>query len=193
MPLQPVKDIREYKQIKDSLKEKFEAERTGDQDLFREQSKIFQPLINTQQQTVKPIKDGQDTSATALASALVPFTRELRNRNEQVDMLTEQPFYQQELPAVTSVSPVTPVTQSINVNLDAGLNETDKENLQDMDFELPSTVYQHKRIEDTLKNIKTENRSLDRNWEKVPRLKKYRQTKRSYIIREKTLLINISR
>ena len=64
--LQPVKDIGEYKRLKETLKDRFENERTGDQDLFREQTKILQPLINTQQQTVKAIKDSQVASSNAL-------------------------------------------------------------------------------------------------------------------------------
>ncbi|HLX54535.1 MAG TPA: hypothetical protein VKR58_11370, partial [Aquella sp.] len=70
MPLQPVKDITEYKRVKEALRERFETERTGDQDLFREQSKIFQPLIDTQQQTAKAIKDGQNINVTAISNAL---------------------------------------------------------------------------------------------------------------------------
>ena len=37
MTLQPVKNISEYKRLKETLKNRFENERTGDQDLFREQ------------------------------------------------------------------------------------------------------------------------------------------------------------
>src|SRR5271163_3807763 len=81
MPLQPVKDIAEYKRVKEALRDRFEAERTGDQDLFREQSKIFQPLINTQEQTAKAIKDGQDINAAAVSNVLLPFTRELQRVN----------------------------------------------------------------------------------------------------------------
>ena len=155
MPLQPVKDITEYKRVKEALRERFEAERTGDQDLFREQSKIFQPLIDTQQQTAKAIKDGQNINATAISNALLPLTKELQRRNDQVDMLAEQPFFQQELPAITPLSP-----EFMKVNVDEGLNETDRENLQDMGFELPSLVFKNKMIEETLENIKTENRSI---------------------------------
>ena len=67
MALLPVKDITEYKRVKEALRYRFEQERTGDQDLFREHSKIFQPLINTQQQTVKAIKDGQYANAIAVS------------------------------------------------------------------------------------------------------------------------------
>ena len=91
MTLQPVKDISEYKRLKETLKDRVENERTGDQDLFREQTKMLQPLINTQQQTVKAIKDTQDASSTAISNALVPIVRELERR-EQADSLMQQPF-----------------------------------------------------------------------------------------------------
>jgi hypothetical protein len=148
--LQPVKDIGEYKRLKESLKDRFENERTGDQDLFREQTKILQPLINTQQQTVKAIKDSQDASS----NALLPIVRELERR-EQEDSLMEQPFYREELPAIAEASP-----DIVKVDLDANLNETDLENLQDMSFELPSVVFKNKTVEETLKKIKTENKSI---------------------------------
>src|SRR5579864_3799133 len=77
MTLRPVKDITEYKRVKEALRERFEAERAGDQDLFKEQSKIFQPLIDTQQQTAKAIKDVQNINATAVSNALLPLTKEL--------------------------------------------------------------------------------------------------------------------
>ena len=145
MTLQPVKDINEYKRVKESLRERFEAERTGDQDLFREQSKIFQPLITTQQQTVKTIKDGQDVSAAAVNNALMPFTMELQRRNDALA----------EIPAISSIP-----ASFMNVDLDTGLNETDRKNLQDMSLELPSLVFKNKIIEDTLEKIKTENKSI---------------------------------
>ena len=113
----PVKNINEYKRVKESLRNRFESERTGDQNLFREQIKILQPLINTQQQTVKAIKDGQDVNATSVSNALILFTRGLQRRNDQVGMLAEQPFYHQELPAITPISP-----EFMRVDSDAGLS-----------------------------------------------------------------------
>ena len=73
--LQPVNNTTEYKRVKKVLTDRFENERTGDQDLFREQTKILQPLINTQQQMVKAIKDSQDTSSTAITNALLQIGR----------------------------------------------------------------------------------------------------------------------
>ena len=84
MTLQPVKDISEYKRVKDVLRDRHENERTGDQDLFREQTKNFQPLINTQQQTVKAIKDSQEVNSTAISNALLPIVRQLERRNNQI-------------------------------------------------------------------------------------------------------------
>jgi hypothetical protein len=102
MPLQPVRDIGEYKKIKESLRKRFEAERTGDQDLFTEQTKLLQPLINTQEQTEKAIKGNKDVSLSVL-------TKELQRRNDQFDLLSEQPFYQYEiepgLPAIQASKP----------------------------------------------------------------------------------------
>ena len=165
MSLHPVKDISEYKRLKDALKDRFENERTGDQDLFREQTKIFQPLISTQQQTVKAIKDTQDVNSVAMSNALVPLVRELEKRNEQVDSLMEQPFYSQEIPAIAYASP-----EIMKVDLDADLNETDRENLQDMSFDLPSVVFKNKTVEVVLENIKTENRRIGQKTGKASKL-----------------------
>ena len=71
----------------------------------------------------------------AMSNALVPLVRELEKRNDQVDSLMEQPFYSQEIPAIDNASP-----EIMTVDLDAKLNETDRENLEDMDFDLPSVV-----------------------------------------------------
>src|SRR5271165_215435 len=154
MSLYPVKDISEYKRLKDALRNRFENERTGDQDLFREQTKNFQPLINTQQQTVKAIKDSQNVNSTAISNAMLPVVRELERRG-QADLLMEQPFYSEDLPAIAQPSP-----DILKVDLDAKLNETDRENLEDMSFNLPSVVFKSKTVEDVLEQIKTENRSI---------------------------------
>src|SRR5271154_7149532 len=154
MSLRPVRDISEYKRVRDALRDRSENERTGDQDLFREQTKNLQPLINTQLQTTKAIKDSQDVSSTAISNALLPVVRELERRS-QVDSLMEQPFYREELPAIAQASP-----DRVKVDLDAKLNQTDLENLEDMSFELPSSVFKNKTVEETLEKIKTENRSI---------------------------------
>src|SRR5208337_5030760 len=49
-------------------------------------------------------------------------------------------------------------------------DETDKENLQDMDFDLPSVVFKNKTVEDVLEKIKTENRSIGQKTGKASKL-----------------------
>ena len=39
MTLQPIKDVSEYKRLKQTLRDRFECEKTGDQTLFEEQTK----------------------------------------------------------------------------------------------------------------------------------------------------------
>jgi len=135
--LQPVKNINEYKRLKDALKERFETERSGDQYLFREQSKMLQPLIkpfiSTQEQTIKAIQNS-DTQNLA---------RELQRRNDQVDLLVKHSFYSDQLPSITAPQTSNPMKDYININLDSDLNETDLDNLQDMSFDLPSIVFKN--------------------------------------------------
>ena len=79
----------------------------------------------------------------------------------------QQPFYSEELPAIAQASP-----DILKIDLDANLNQTDLENLQDMSFELPSEVYKNKEdVEEVLEKIKTENRSIGQKLSKNTKLK----------------------
>jgi len=177
--LQPVKDVSEYKRIKEALKERFETERSGEQSLFREQSKMLQPLIkpliSSQEQTVKAIQN----------SGTQELARELRRRNDQVDLLAQQPFYFDSVPSITAPQTSSPKKDYIKINLDSALNETDLENLQDMSFDLPSVVFKKKHIEETLEKIKTENRSIGQKLGKNSDIRE--NEKQIYASRKKTL------
>ena len=177
--LQPVKDMIEYKRIKEALKERFETERSGEQSLFREQSKILQPLIepliSSQGQTLKAIKN----------SGTQELARELRRRNDQVDTLAQQPFYFDPVPSITAPQTSSPKKDYIKINLDSDLNETDMKNLQDMSFELPSVVFKNKQIAETLDKIKTENRSIGQKLGRSSEVKD--NEKQIYASRKKTL------
>jgi hypothetical protein len=177
--LQPIKNIDEYKRVKEALKERFETERSGEQSLFREQSKMLQPLIKplitSQEQTVKAIKN----------SGSQDFARELRRRNDQIDTLAQQPFYLDPMPSITAPQTSSPKKEYIKINLDSELNETDLENLQDMSFDVPSVVFKNKQIEETLEQIKTENRIIG---QKLGRNSDIGENqKQIYISRKKTL------
>jgi hypothetical protein len=150
MPIQPLKDIDEYKKIKDNLRNRFDAERSGDQLLLTEQTRLLQPLISTQEQTVKAIRGNKDLNV---------LTKELQRRNDQFDLLSEQPFYRYEIdPALQAIKPA--FKPHIEINLDSDLTEIDKKNLRTLDFELPSEVFEEKKIEEVLEKIKTANRTI---------------------------------
>src|SRR5271156_4095768 len=154
MSIVPVKSIEDYKRIKETLRDRFESDRTGDQDLFRQQTKVLQPLIDTttttQQEalsTLKAIKESQNET-----------NRELQRTQ---DILQHpQPLGQQRQAAPEAQDSFMTPDATLQVDLDGQLNETDKENLQDMSFELPSVVFRDRNIDQTLQQIKTENRKI---------------------------------
>ena len=153
MALHPAKDIIEYKRLKDSLKKRFQAERTGDQDILRDQTKLLKPIINVQQETAKAIQDTIVSGQDATSNALVPFTTELQRRNDQAEL----PFYQSEIPAIQSTLDTSPPQI---VNLDEGFDDVDKQNLTDLSFELPNKVFENKNMEETLGKVDKKERSL---------------------------------
>ena len=57
MTLQPIKNVSEYKRLKQTLRDRFDNERTRDQNLFEEQTKKYKPLLASQQEISKSIQD----------------------------------------------------------------------------------------------------------------------------------------
>jgi hypothetical protein len=151
--LQPVKNIDEYKRIKQNLRDRFESERTGEQHLFIEQTKLLQPLIkpliSTQEQAVKAIQENAKQPAAIMGETVRPALT-----------MPEAPLSQPETrPGL--LSPAEVPEEPIRIDLDSGFNETDIRNLHDMGFELPSEVFKKiKQIEKTIAKIKTENRRI---------------------------------
>jgi hypothetical protein len=166
MSLQPIKDVKEYIRLKDSLRTRFEAEKTGDQNLFTEQTKLLQPLINVQKDTSQDIKKQlvslQDTTKESMLP-LVPIAQQFQRQNETIDHFRDLPFFTQSnlddmLPPLNAAS--TPEKPHHRIDLNAGLNETDRENLHDMALPLPTEVFDQKNYQDIFLKIKTENRRL---------------------------------
>lgn len=166
----------EYKRIKQSLRERFEADRTGDQHLFIEQTKLLEPLI-------KPLISTQEAMQ---ASARQPVI--LR----PALTLPEVPLEVSGLPETRAgLGPLAIGTEeeTIRVDLDSGLDELDIHNLQLMGFELPSKVFKNiKQIERTIAKIKTENRRIgqklgkgsDASSEEKDLYKSYKRTLENY-------------
>ena len=84
MSLLPIKDVAEYKRLKQTLRDRFESEKTGDQSLFEEQTKKYKPLLSSQKELSKTIQDvanqiveGQNEGQTAL-QPLLPLLQNIQ-------------------------------------------------------------------------------------------------------------------
>lgn len=154
-----LENVQAFLANKKILKDRYEAERSGDQQLYRDQSKLYQPIITSQQETAKEIKDKIQASSQASSQALEPLAREFQRRN-QVEMLQQQPLPQLDMQSVEPIAESTPEKPTIVIDLDAGLNTTDIENLEDLGFEKPSEVFRQDNYEEMYEKIETENRSI---------------------------------
>ena len=141
MPKQPIKGMDEFKRVKEALKNRFDSERSGEQEFQREQTKAFEPLINIQKETSKATQDKIVSSQAAVGNALVPLVQEMQRRNDQIDMLASQPFYQQQqLPDI----PREESLEDIRIDLDKNLNDSDIQNLNGMSYQLSSKLFGNK-------------------------------------------------
>ena len=127
-------NAEEYSKIRDEAKKYFLAKKTDEQDLFSEQSKLFMPIIQST----------KDLEKNLISTLSTP-----EHEQPQLEFGHSSPV------ASPVASPV------VRVNLDGELlNETHRENLQDMSLELPSEVYERNSIQETLKKISKIKRSL---------------------------------
>jgi len=148
--------IKSYKEQRDRLKQRFEAEKTGEQTLFIDQTKLFKPLINTQRESADKIASSQDV----LSNTLLPFTREIQKRNEQLETLQNLP-YPVGIEDAPQSTPTTTPQKVIYVDLNGELlNQTHRENLQDLGLDLPSEVQAAGTYEEALNKAKTENKRI---------------------------------
>src|ERR1041384_4814226 len=81
--------VKEYTKQRDILKNKFLADKTGDQTLLTEQTKLFQPLLQSQKQIQEKLIENQN----ATSNVLVPFVNELQKRNNLAEESQYLPFY----------------------------------------------------------------------------------------------------
>jgi len=54
----------------------FDSERSGDHTFLREQTRIFEPILNVQKETSKAIKDNIVSNKKATSNAFVPLLRD---------------------------------------------------------------------------------------------------------------------
>jgi len=151
-------DIKYYTQQREALRNRFAADKTGDQTFLTQQTKLFQPLLQSQQQ----IQDKLIETQNATSNVLVPFVNELQKRNNLVEDSQHLPFYNAplEIQDAPQSTPVKTKLTDVYVNLDQKLNTSDIENLQDMSLKLPSEVQKEKTFEDALKLAKSKRSSI---------------------------------
>lgn len=140
-------NINDFVKQREILRKRFEAEKTGEQEQYLDQSKLFKPIIDSHKEMENKFVSTQD----ATSNAVVPYLQELQRRNDLLETSQNLPFYH---------APLEHSTPSKEVNFDQMLNTTDRENLQDLSLNLPSEVYNTKTYAETLDKIKTENRRL---------------------------------
>ena len=132
-------DLNKYVQLKKELKQRDIDEKFGTQHDYESQAKLFKPIIDTTKNLKQTIVDNKQN----LTDILVPFTNQLMRANDQREELQAAPFYTSDLPEV-EYRESTPKKSIKIIDLDKDLNETDRENLDDLSLLLPSEVYEKK-------------------------------------------------
>ena len=186
MTLQPIKDVSEYKRLKQTLRDRFESEKTGDQSLLEEQTKKYKPLLTSQQEISKTMQDVANqnsrkserrtscnaafvTAITEYAKSTNSSSRTTRTTSVSYGYVSITVRHSSNVPDGHASSqdstshipvPVSSRKDVIKVNLDKGLDQHDIDNLNDMKLPLPSKVYQNNVISETLSKIKTHNKSI---------------------------------
>src|SRR5271163_16068 len=154
-----VKNAKQFLENKKILTSRYATERSGDIQTFRDQEKLLAPLIKSQEETSKATQEKIVANQDLTSNILVPYMEEIKKRNDQVDILQQLPYYQTQLdqPALIAVS--TP-EKGLRVDFDQDLNTTDRENLENMEFELPSMVFSTNTYKEVIEKIKAENRRI---------------------------------
>ena len=179
MTLQPIKDVSEYKRLKLTLRDCFESEKTGDQSLLEEQTKKYIPLLSSQQEISKTMRDVANQiveSQNEGQAALQPLLPLLQNIQRAPRLLPPLPTAITPSNYATPQSSIAgqdakshiplPVAPSSSrrdpnkVDLDDGFDRQDVDNLVELKLPLPSEVYETDTISQTLDKIKTYNKSI---------------------------------
>ena len=160
MPGELTKDlVKRYTQQRENLQKHFLSEKVGKQALYIAQAELNKPIIDSQKETTENIQNKITNNQDLLTNTLVPFTNELKRRNDQVDELKALPYFNvpQEIEDIPQSTPKKDIIVDVNGEL---LNQTHIENLAAMNLELPSKVQEKGKIKEVLDKIKSLNRSL---------------------------------
>jgi len=139
-------NVKEYSKIREEAKQHFLNKKTGDQDLFTEQTKLYKPIIQSTKDLEKSLMSGQHDLISGQQDLIKQIAIEQARSLPQLEYKTK------------STVPLDPV-KTIDLN-GVLLDETHRANLQEMNLELPSEVYERDNIDIALKKISRMNRSL---------------------------------
>lgn len=175
-------NIKKYIEQRDLLRNRFEAEKTGDQILFTDQSKLFKPVIESQVETSKAIQEKFNMN---------PLVQEFQRRNDYLEALqplaaehSSVPFHSQ----IEASSTPKKLHDTLLVDVDKDLlNDTHRENLQDMSLELPSVVQKSGTFEEALRQVESQKRSIGQYLGKKSKLLEHERE--MYESRKETLKI----
>ena len=162
-----------------TLRDRFESEKTGDQSLFEEQTKKYKPLLSSQQEISKTMRDvanqiveSQNEGQAAL-QPLLPLLQNIQRAPPQLPPLpttitpSNYATPQSSIAGLDAKShiplPVAPSSSRrdpLKVDLDDGFDRQDVDNLVELKLPLPSEVYETDTISQTLDKIKTYNKSI---------------------------------
>ena len=98
MSLQPIKDVSEYRRLKQTLRDRFDNERTGDQNLIEEQTKKYKPLLTSQQEISKTMQDAakqivesqnrRTDCSTTITTSVTKYTENTNNTTNSCSTAT---------------------------------------------------------------------------------------------------------
>lgn len=189
MPGELTKDfVKRLTQQKENLKKHFLSEKVGKQALYITQAELNKPIIDSQKETTENIQNKITSNQDLLTNTLVPFTNELKRRNDQVDELKALPYYNvpQEIEDIPQSTPKKDIIVDVNGEL---LNQTHIENLAAMDLELPSKVQEKGKFKEALDKIKSKKRSLGQLTGKTGEKKRTNAEREMYESQKQTLSI----
>lgn len=162
--------IQDYVERRGRLRRIFENERTGEQTLLQDRSKLFKPIIDSQKETTKALEDNKVSNENIITNQLLPIMNSLNTRIDQMESLQNLPYYNSPLEnALLPIAQGTPIKDSekevkssiITIDIDGELlNQTHKENLENMELDLPSIVQRNGNFEEIFKKIESQNRRL---------------------------------
>src|ERR1044071_7822678 len=119
-------NLPEYIKVKNKVKKFYQNQRTGNQQLYIDQSKLFKPIIDT----TKDLEEKIVSDRQNLDNILVPFTRAVMRANEQA--LENFPSSASEISDTSHEGSTTstpkPHDPTIIIYLDKDFDETDRKN-----------------------------------------------------------------